>query len=109
MVGTEKEMESMAKKRIQEGRVKAKATLYVNKLLHLALNNQFQALKALTPTYTVDEVNSLDKHGNTALYYAAKFGNQEFTDFLLKFGADPNVLCEKKSTPMHAAFSSNSL
>ena len=109
MVGTENDMENIAKKRIQEGRLKANATLYVNKLLHLATNNNFLPLKALTPTYTPEEVNMKDKHGNTALYYASKFGNQQFTDFLLKFGANPNILCQKKTTPLHAAFASNSL
>jgi len=32
-------------------------------------------LKALNPQFNSEQVNTRDKKGNTALYYAAKFAN----------------------------------
>jgi len=35
---------------------------------------------------------------------AVKRCNIEFVKYLLKLGANPNEVCEKGNTPMHAAF-----
>lgn len=53
------------------------------------------ALKALNVKFTPSQINSLDKKGNTALYYATKHRNLDFIDYLLACRADVNVKCSK--------------
>ena len=67
------------------------------------------SLKALNPQFTPDQVNTKDRKGNTALFYAARFRNEDFVDFLMKFGANPNLKCEKEFTPLHFGFKSNNV
>lgn len=52
--------------------------------------------------YTAEDVDVVDLDGNTALYYAAFHGNNSLVEFLLRHGANPNILC-KEDTPMHMA------
>lgn len=59
--------------------------------MHLSAENSYQSIKALNPVFTQEQVNTKDKKGNTALFYAAKFGNEDLTEFLFKFGANPNI------------------
>jgi ankyrin repeat protein len=70
----------------------------------------------LNAKYTVDQVNTKDHRGNTALYYAAKNQNLEFMNNLLNFGADSSVICEKgktlsyvDNTPLHHIFKTNNI
>lgn len=49
-------------------------------------------------------MNVKDEDGYTALYYAAKYGNETFIKFLIKNGANPNIRCTNNNTPMHAIF-----
>lgn len=91
----EEDYEMMAKKKLLENREKAKEAVYVSKLLILAADNNFGSLKALNPQFTAEQVNTKDKKGNTALFYAAKYGNEEFVEFLMKFGGNPNIKCER--------------
>lgn len=99
----------MAKKKLIENREKTKEAVYVNKLLVLAADNSFASLKALNPQFTSVQVNARDKKGNTALFYATKFGNEDFVEFLMKFGANPNIKCERDFTPLHYGFKSNNV
>jgi ankyrin repeat protein len=43
--------------------------------------------------------------GLTALHFAALNGSVSMTKFLLKHGADPNILSEERQTPLHLALS----
>jgi len=36
----------------------------------------------------------MDVDGNTALLYAAMHGNNSLTEYLLRCGANPNILCK---------------
>ncbi|CAD8156654.1 unnamed protein product [Paramecium pentaurelia] len=58
--------------------------------------------------YTQDDIDVMDQDGNTALYYASMHGNNILIDFMLKHGANPNVLCSD-GTPMHMAVKSNKI
>ena len=42
-------------------------------------------------------INSKDRRGNTALFYASKNQNLEFITLLLNLGADTSIQCEKCS------------
>ena len=53
------------------------------------------------------DIDVQDEEGNTALFYAAKYGNDKFIKFLIDHGADPNTRCKGNNTPMHAVFQSN--
>eukprot|EP01015_Nassula_variabilis_P027623 TRINITY_DN5691_c0_g1_i2.p1 TRINITY_DN5691_c0_g1~~TRINITY_DN5691_c0_g1_i2.p1 ORF type:complete len:280 (-),score=27.07 TRINITY_DN5691_c0_g1_i2:13-852(-) len=52
------------------------------------------------------DMNAQDEDGKTALYYAAKNGNEKFIKYLVDNGADANVRCKDNNTPMHAVFQS---
>lgn len=82
-------------------------SVYVKKLLSLAAENSFAALRALNAKFTASQVNTLDAKGNTALFYATKHRNAEFIDYLLGMKADVNVRCSKGTTPLHNAFRSS--
>ncbi len=56
--------------------------------------------------YFSSDINAKDDLNNTPLYYAAKNGNKEICEFLLKHGALVNTPCSDGNTPLHAAFSS---
>ena len=58
--------------------------------------------------YNTDDVNVKDEAGNTALFYAAQNCNQQFVDYLLKLGANPNIMCHHNS-PFHLAFKSGNI
>lgn len=49
------------------------------------------------------DVNLADHNGNTALYHALKYGNQEAARYLVKKGADYNRSNNQGVTPMQAA------
>jgi ankyrin repeat protein len=82
-------------------------SIYIKKLLSLAAENSFLALKALNIKFTPTQINSVDSKGNTALYYATKHRNIDFIDYLLAFKADVNIRCVKGTTPLHNAFKSS--
>jgi len=67
--------------------------VYVNKLLALAADNNFIGVKALNAKFTPEQANKKDYKGNTPLFYASKYMNQEFINFLLDAGADPSIPC----------------
>ena len=62
----------------------------VRKLINSSKENTFISVKNSGFVYTKEIVNEVDKKGNTALYYTAKFCNSEFCKFLFNCGADPN-------------------
>ena len=49
------------------------------------------------------DVNMADNNGNTALYHALRYGNQEAARFLIKKGADYNRSNNQGITPMQVA------
>ena len=49
------------------------------------------------------EVNSEDKNGQTAIFYAAREGHKEMCELLLKFGANLNKQDKKKQTAYYWA------
>ena len=67
--------------------------VYVNKLLSFAAENSYAAFRGLNAKFTSDQINSKDRRGNTALYYAAKNQNLEFITHLLNLGADTSIQC----------------
>lgn len=69
--------------------------MIIKKLLILAAENSFGTLKALNPKLSPLAINSTDKKGNTALYYAVKHRNSDFIEYLLNKKADMNVKCSK--------------
>lgn len=69
--------------------------VYIKKLLCLAAENSFISLKALNVKFSPAQINTQDKKGNTALFYAAKNKNKDFVDYLIGNKADPNIKGEK--------------
>ena len=49
------------------------------------------------------DINVSDNQGNTALYYALRYGNQEVARFLIKKGADYNHTNNKGESPVQIA------
>lgn len=69
--------------------------VYVKKLLSLAAENSFLSLRALNVKFSPAHINSKDRKGNTALFYATKHRNKDFVDYLIAQKADVNARCEK--------------
>ncbi|CAD8159923.1 unnamed protein product [Paramecium octaurelia] len=78
------------------------------RLLRYSKSNQPNHILKSGFYYTQDDIDVMDQDGNTALYYACMHGNNILIDFMLKHGANPNVLCSD-GTPMHMAVKSNKI
>lgn len=50
-----------------------------------------------------ERLNEKDKAGETPLMHAAKFGNIETVELLIKRGADVNTVCDGGGTALHMA------
>lgn len=70
----------------------------------MARNGTLQQLHTFGFLYSPEDLNQLDEEGNSALFYAAKRGIEDLVMFLLKGGADPNVICSNGNTVLHLAF-----
>ena len=68
-------------------------TVYIKKLLALAAENSFISLRALNVKFSPLQINTTDRKGNTALFYATKHQNKDFIDYLLGQKADVNHKC----------------
>ena len=68
--------------------------MYVSKMLALAAENSYSAFKGLQAELTPEQVNTRDRKGNTALFYASRHRNVEFIKHLLGIGGDPSMRCE---------------
>ncbi|MDE6064807.1 MAG: ankyrin repeat domain-containing protein, partial [Lachnospiraceae bacterium] len=71
----------------------------------LILNTQNQCYKEVVKELVRAgaDVNIADYNGNTALYHALRYGNQEVARFLIKKGADYNHTNNQGMTPMQIA------
>ena len=56
--------------------LEAKIAVYIKKLLSLAADNSFLSLRALNISFTPSQINTPDRKGNTALFYATKNRNK---------------------------------
>ncbi|KAM3134442.1 hypothetical protein pb186bvf_013408 [Paramecium bursaria] len=79
-----------------------------DRLLRYSKLNRFNQIIKSGFYYDKQDIDVIDDDKNTALFYAAGFGNFVLVDFLLKNGADPNLQCSD-GTPMHQAIKSQSL
>lgn len=77
------------------------------KLLTAAKTGNLYVVKTNGYAYFEPDVNAKDDKGNTALYYSAQKGFQEFSQFLVDLGARVNEACDKGDTPLHMAFKSD--
>ena len=57
----------------------------------------------------VNDLNSFDEFGNTALFYCSKMNNEKYAHFLLRSGADPNLHCSGGNTALHLAADGGSI
>jgi ankyrin repeat protein len=55
------------------------------------------------------KVNHKDKHGRTALHYAAMYSGKEVMNLLISYGADVNAKEEYQITPLHQAAMLNNI
>ena len=55
--------------------IEAKGIVYVNKLLLFAAENSYANFKSMNTKLTIEQINSKDAKGNTALYYCTKHQN----------------------------------
>ena len=55
------------------------------------------------------KVNHKDKHGRTALHYAAMYSGKEVINLLISYGADVNAKEEYQITPLHQAAMLNNI
>ncbi|CAF0833924.1 unnamed protein product [Adineta steineri] len=70
-------------------------------------NNEIEAVIALLPTLTLDEVNQTEPNGSTALHAAAYHGNQEIVKLLLAKGAQRTIKNLYGCTPYDEAKTDN--
>lgn len=79
------------------------------KLFNASKSNNFHMIQISGFNYYPNDVNTKDDHGNTPLYYAARHGNKEICEFLVRHGADVNERCTDGNTPLHMAFASGQI
>lgn len=77
-------------------------------LMQWAKNNNMRQFTKTTIHIMPEDINIVDKVGNSVLYYACKHGNNKMVKYLLGKGAQVNLLCSKGDSPMHMAFRSGS-
>lgn len=80
-----------------------------NILILFARNKHFNKKVVSERIFRNHKVDTKDKNGNTALFYAAVHNNYLYCEFLIKNGADINMICEKGNTPFHMACKSNNI
>ena len=78
-------------------------------ILQWAKTNNYRALNRGQFIIYPNDVNVGDEIGNTALYYAAKHGNQKMCQHLLEKGAFVNTVCSLGDTAFHMGFKSGSI
>lgn len=75
------------------------------KLLRLVKKADIEGIRKIAHTIASEDVNTADRKGNTALYYAVQ-SSLRLTQLLVGLGAGVNRHCEEGNTPLHAALSS---
>lgn len=84
-----------------------KNVVRVRKLFEAAKKNRFIFVTSTGQIYDKNDVNERDSQGNVPLYYTARYGNLEFCEFLIDYGAKVNEICSNGDTPVHMASQSN--
>lgn len=84
-----------------------KNVVRVRKLFEAAKKNRFIFVTSSGQIYDKNDVNERDSQGNVPLYYTARYGNLEFCEFLIGYGAKVNEVCSNGDTPVHMACQSN--
>jgi hypothetical protein len=74
-------------------------------LMEAAINNQLEICHFLLDQEA--EVDAADPAGNTALFYAAKYGSLRLNKLLVQRGADVNMVNKRKWKPLDFAVSAN--
>lgn len=77
------------------------------KLFSAAKTGNYNIIKTSGFNYYEADVNIADDKGNTPLFYAARNGNKEICEFLVRHKANVNESCAGGNTPLHLAFASN--
>lgn len=76
------------------------------KLFIAAKSNNFNMILTSGFNYFESDTNIKDDKGNSPLYYAAKNGDKQMCDFLVRHQAFVNEPCSEGNTPLHMAFAS---
>ena len=74
-------------------------------LLRLVKKVDIEGIRKIAHTIAPEDVNTQDRRGNTALYYAVQ-SSLRLTQLLVTMGAGVNRHCEEGNTPLHAALAS---
>jgi ankyrin repeat protein len=72
-------------------------------LLHFAVSHNQVEIVAMLCEFAIDLLDWTDKHGNTPLHVAAKYGKYDCMKILLETAADPNILNRRGKTPLSLA------
>ena len=76
------------------------------RLLRFVKKGDIDGIRKIAHTIAPEDINTPDRRGNTALYYAAQ-SSLRLTQLLVSLGATVNKHCEAGNTPLHAALAAD--
>jgi len=79
------------------------------KLFIASKTNNFPMILSSGFNYFESDVNIKDEKGNSPLFYAAKNGDKQMSEFLVRHKAYVNDRCSGGNTPLHMAFASGQI